>query len=94
MSVDLNALASSKLRILLPVLPITEVNQMASYRDTIKPDKIQSFVKLSSKRNVSSTTSSSSTSISINDTVYGYKSIVLKKITEEGLKDVLKNGEK
>ena len=94
MSVDLNALASSKLRVLLPVLPITEENQMASYRDTSKPDKIQSFVKLSNKRNVSSTTSSSSTSISINDTVYGYKSIVLKKITEEGLKDVLKNGEK
>ena len=67
---------------------------MASYGDTIKPNKIQSFPKLSSKRNASSVTSSSSTPISINDTVYGYKSIVLKKITEEGLKEVLKNGEK
>ena len=32
--------------------------------------------------------------ISVHDGVYGYKSIVLKKITEEGLKDVIKNGSK
>merc|ERR1712212_1410014 len=32
--------------------------------------------------------------ISMNDSVYGYKAIVLKKITEEGLKDRLENGSK
>ena len=30
----------------------------------------------------------------MNDSVYGYKAIVLKKITEEGLKDLLENGSK
>ena len=32
--------------------------------------------------------------ISMNDSVYGYKSIVLKKVTEEGLKELLDNGSK
>ena len=32
--------------------------------------------------------------ISMNDSVYGYKSIVLKKVTEEGLKELLENGSK
>ena len=59
-----------------------------------KQTKTQPYLNSSNKRNTSSIKSSGRSPISINDTVYGYKPIVLKKITEEGLKEVLKNGEK
>ena len=90
-TVDLNALASSKLRVLLPVLP--------SGDDVEK--EVNDHTEIS--KSVSASTDSSSTveqsidgrnKISMNDSVYGYKAIVLKKITEEGLKDLLENGSK
>ena len=95
-SVDFTALSSTKLRILLPVLPSTD-----AVPKILASDKIQSsysskkLKKLAdNKSNTVSNIFNRTAPISVNDGVYGYKSIVLKKITEEGLKDVIKNGSK
>ena len=90
-TVDLNALASSKLRVLLPVLPSRDDAQ----KESNEHSKISK--SLSAATNLSSTVEQSidgRNKISMNDSVYGYKAIVLKKITEEGLKDLLENGSK
>ena len=95
-SVDLNALSSPKMRVSLPVLPGTDAETMVSF-DTNLPNNIEPWPKSTYSRNSSSTPSGAANSgnpLSINDSVYGYKSIVLKKITEEGLKEVIKHGSK
>ena len=95
-SVDFTALSSAKLRILLPVLPSTD-----AVPKILASDKIQSSYSSKRLKNLSGNKSKTVSNkfnrtapISVNDGVYGYKSIVLKKITEEGLKDVIKNGSK
>ena len=90
-TVNLNALASSKLRVLLPVLPSGDDAEKESNENN-KVSKSMSAVT-----DLSSTVEQSidgRNKISMNDSVYGYKAIVLKKITEEGLKDLLENGSK
>ena len=84
------------MRILLPVLPGIDTDALVSF-DTNVPNNIQPWPKSVYSRNSSSSTfiaTGTKNHMSINDSVYGYKSIVLKKITEEGLKDVIKNGAK
>ena len=88
---DLNALASSKLRVLLPVLPSGNDADKESNEHT-KISKSMSAAKDSS--NTVEQSIDDQNKISMNDSVYGYKAIVLKKITEEGLKDLLENGSK
>jgi hypothetical protein len=93
-SVDLTALSSAKLRILLPVLPSTDAlpKILASDKSSHSSKKLKKFAD--NKSNNVSNIFNRTAPISVNDGVYGYKSIVLKKITEEGLKDVIKNGSK
>ena len=93
-SVDFTALSSAKLRILLPVLPSTDAlpKILASDKSSHSSKKLKKFAD--NKSNNVSNIFNRTAPISVNDGVYGYKSIVLKKITEEGLKDVIKNGSK
>ena len=95
-SVDFTALSSAKLRILLPVLPSTDAVPKILASDKIQGShSSKKFKKLAdNKLNTVSNIFNRTAPISVNDGVYGYKSIVLKKITEEGLKDVIKNGSK
>ena len=90
-TVDLNALSSSKLRILLPVLPSGDDSSSKSNDDKADSKHLLSTINSS---NTEEQSTDDHSPISANDSVYGYKSIVLKKITEEGLKDLLKNGSK
>ena len=90
-TVDLNALSSSKLRVLLPVLPSGDDSARKSNGD--KADSMHVLATINSSNTEEQSTDERSP-ISANDSVYGYKSIVLKKITEEGLKELLKNGSK
>ena len=89
------------MRFLLPVLPDTHDSVKTALSDTDLADNIQPWPK--SRRPIvihephaatSYATSGSNGDISIKDSFYGYKSMVLKKTTEEGLKDVIKNGVK
>ena len=93
-SVDFTALSSAKLRILLPVLPSTDAfpKILASDKSSYSSNKLKKLAD--NKSNTVSNIFNRTAPISVHDGVYGYKSIVLKKITEEGLKDVIKNGSK
>ena len=95
-SVDFTALSSAKLRILLPVLPSTDAVPKILASDKIQGSHSSKKLKklADNKLNTVSNIFNRTAPISVNDGVYGYKSIVLKKITEEGLKDVIKNGSK
>ena len=73
------------------MLPSIEETKEKSDENAIKS------MSSSSKTNSSKTTEESidrSHQLSMNDSVYGYKSIVLKKVTEEGLKELLDDGSK
>ena len=90
-SVDFTALSSAKLRILLPVLPSTDAfpKILASDKSSYSSKRLKKLAD-----NKSNTVSNIFNRTAPISPVYGYKSIVLKKITEEGLKDVIKNGSK
>ena len=85
------------MRFLLPVLPDTHSGVTTALSDKNLATNIQPWPK-SSDSHISLPTSSNSSDIKnylpINDSIYGYKSIVLKKTTEEGLKDIIRNGAK
>ena len=84
-------MASSKLRILLPVLPSGDDAEKESNEHSKISKSMSAATDLS--RTVEQSIDGRN-KISMNDSVYGYKAIVLKKITEEGLKDLLENGSK
>ena len=83
------------MRFLLPVLPDTNGGLITASSDKNLATNIQPWPKSSDSHTLLPTSSNSSNIknyLSINDSIYGYKSIVLKKTTEEGLKDIIRNG--
>ena len=87
------------MQFLLPVLP--EANNANSdilpnthVSNNIHPWPKSSFVRGSSTARTADSNTKDDNYMSVNDSVYGYKSIVLKKTTEEGLKEVIKDGVK
>ena len=91
-SVDFTALSSAKLRILLPVLPSTDAVPKILASDEIQGSHSSKKLKklADNKLNTVSNIFNRTAPISVNDGVYGYKSIVLKKITEDASKVIMK----